>query len=80
MFSNNQLQKNVNIYCQNLAHGFIWTYQKELQEYDIFMSLKKHIVNIGANKPHSGHRFYEALYVELNTYKNLIIKKDIEKL
>ena len=61
-----QLQQQVDTYCNNLAGTFILKYKNILQDKNILVGLRKHISCIGADKPHSGNRFYEALYNSLN--------------
>ena len=68
---NERLQNAVDAYCDNLAHSFISKYKGELQDKELLLGLRKHILSIGANKPHSGKRFYEALYKKLNDYENI---------
>lgn len=69
---NERLQNAVDAYCDNLARSFISKYKSELQDKELLIGLRKHILNIGANKPHSGKRFYEALYKKLNDFEKII--------
>ena len=61
--SNEELQKGLDEYCQNMAACFLK--EHSLSE-EMCREMRKHILRIGADKKHSGHRFYEALYKELN--------------
>ena len=65
-----ELQKQVDSYCVNLANSFILEHQKHLKDITIISGLKRHIWAIGANSQHSGHRFYEALYIQLINFEN----------
>lgn len=65
--SDNQLQKNINSYSNNLAKTFVLKHKIILQDPEILLGLRKHIWVLGADKPHSGHRFYEALSKVLDT-------------
>ena len=64
-----ELQKQVDDYCQKMVESFISKYKKLLEDKEIYYGLINHIVSIGANKPHSGHRFFEALSKNLYLIK-----------
>ena len=68
---NERLQNAVDAYSDNLARSFISKYKRELQDKELLIGLRKHILIIGANNPHSGKRFYEALYKALNDYEKI---------
>ena len=68
---NERLQNAVDAYCDNLARSFISKYKRELQDNDLLLGLRRHISSINADKPHSGYRFYEALYKVLNDYEKI---------
>ena len=67
-----KLQMEVDSYCDNLACSFISKYKSELQDKELLLGLRKYILSIGADKPYSGKRFYEALYKKLNDYEKII--------
>ena len=67
-----ELQKQVDSYCVNLANSFLSQHQAHLQDKTILIGLRRYIVSIGANNKHSGHRFYEALYTQLNSFESSI--------
>ena len=77
---NERLQNAVDAYCDNLARSFISKYKDDLQDKDLLLGLRKHILSIGANKPHSGNRFYEALYKKLNDYENIVSNNQTEQI
>ena len=64
-----QLQQQVDAYCNNLAVSFISKHKDLLQDKNILVGLRRHISWLGADKPHSGHRFYEALNNSLNIFE-----------
>ena len=64
-----QLQQQVDTYCNNLADTFILKYKNILQDKNILVGLRRHISWLGSDKPHSGHRFYEALNNSLNIFE-----------
>ncbi len=77
--NNERLQNAVDAYCDNLARSFISKYKSELQDKELLFGLRKHILSIGADKPHSGNRFYEELYKKLNYNENLISNNQTEQ-
>ena len=68
--SNEELQKGIDDYCSQMADSFIAEHGEKLLNDELRINLRRHICNIGADKKHSGHRFYEALYNKLNTLEN----------
>jgi len=71
---NKVMQSIVDDYCDNMANTFLEKNELDLQDVEIYQQFRNYIILIGANKPHSGHRFYEALYKkmsELNKDKNI---------
>lgn len=63
-----EMQKNVDAYCDNLASSFVEKHQAVLQDEDLLIKLRRYISSIHSDKPHSGHRFYEALYKKLSEF------------
>ena len=68
--SNEELQKAVDDYCNQMATSFLAQHSKALSDDSLKFQLRRYILSIGADKKHSGHRFYEALYNKLNTLEN----------
>ena len=63
--SDEELQSRVDDYCKSMAETFISKYKTDLSERDKLIGLRRFISSIRADKPHSGYRFYEALYNSL---------------
>ena len=63
---NEVLQRKVDAYCENMAISFIEKHSHELNEMGLLVDLRRYISGIHADKPHSGYRFYEALYKKLS--------------
>ena len=68
--ANEELQKAVDDYCNQMAKSFLSQHSKALTHDTLKLQLRRHILSIGADKKHSGHRFYEALYSQLNSLEN----------
>ena len=64
--SNEELQKGIDDYCENMAQSFMEQHKDLFADEKVRRQIRKHILNIGANNKHSGHRFYETLYSKLN--------------
>ena len=64
--SDDELQKGLDNYCRNMAISFI---EEHKLNDEMCLGIRKHILKIGADKKHSGHRFYEALYQELKNFQ-----------
>ena len=69
---NEDLQKGIDDYCSQMADSFLEKHTKSLLDENLRRQLRKHILNLGANKKHSGHRFYESLYSKLNAFEEKI--------
>ena len=74
-----KLQMEVDSYCDELACSFISKYKNDLQDKDLLLGLRKHIITINADKPHSGYRFYEALYKKLKDFERIIANSQMEQ-
>ena len=74
------LQNAVDSYCDNLAHSFISEHKDDLKDKHLLLGLRNHILSIRADKPHSGYRFYEALYKKLNDFEKIISNNLIEQI
>ena len=61
-----QLQKAIDAYCENMAKSFVAKHKQTLENSNKLLQFKQHILSLGANMPHSGKRFYEALYKQLH--------------
>ena len=59
------LQKALDGYCERMAETFVENHYSELENEETLVAIRRHIASLGANKPHSGKRFHEALYKEL---------------
>jgi len=68
--SNDDLQKGIDEYCEQMAISFIAEHKELLSDDKIRLQLRRHMFNIGANNKHSGHRFYEALYTKIRAFEN----------
>ena len=75
---NDELQKGIDEYCTSMAISFIESHQHQLDN-EMTIKLRRHILSIGADKKHSGHRFYEALYKELNNLQKSAENTESEK-
>ncbi len=60
--------KKVDIYYENLANGFVSAHKEEFSDKQIMIGFRKYVLNIGADKKYSGHRFYETIYTKLNDF------------
>jgi len=63
-----ELQEMLDNYCLNMANTFLETHKDELKDKQLNWQFRSHMQVIGADKPHSGHRFYEALYKQMGLY------------
>lgn len=61
-----ELQIAIDEYCDNMVLTFIKEHEKEIYDKETNIELRRYISNIGADKPHSGKRVFEALYKNLN--------------
>ena len=64
-----KVQKQVDLYCNNMAISFLEEHKEIMGDREIQIKMYRHISELGANKKHSGHRFYEALYTQMNLAK-----------
>lgn len=71
-----ELQSSIDNYCNSLANRFVQNYKEVLFTNEIYIPFLRHISNIGANKKHSGHRFYEALYTKITDYQHKLEDKN----
>lgn len=64
------LQKAIDNYCNNMAESFIETHKEFFANEGIRIQLKRYLHSIGADKPHSGKRFHEAMYNQIANIKD----------
>ena len=64
------LQKAIDIYCNNMAESFIETYKQFFSSEDFRIQFKIYLRSIGADKPHSGKRFHEVMYSQIVNIKD----------
>ena len=62
------LQKELDGYCERMAETFVRNHYAEFEDEETLVGIRRYISNIGANQPHSGKRFHEALYNELKKF------------
>lgn len=67
--SNEELQKGIDDYCSQMAESFIAEHGEKLLNDELRIKLRRYICSIGADKKHSGHRFYEALYKKIQAFE-----------
>ena len=60
-----KFQGLVDDYCNNLADSFLETHQTDLEDSNLKGLFKNYMLLINADEPHSGYRFYEALYKKM---------------
>ena len=71
------LQSAIDCYCNNMADSLIQRCTTLIYEEKFRNDLKRQLHNLGADKPHSGKRAYEAFYkkiIELEKKVNLLDK------
>ena len=71
------LQKSIDFYASNLAKGLIQKCTPLIYEEKFRSDLKRHLHNLGVDKPYSDKRVYEAFYnqlIELEKKINLLDK------
>ena len=68
------LQTNIDNLCNNMADNFIEKYKTYLEKDSIRLEIRRHLVNMGANRQHSGKRVQEALYKKLDSFENQLEK------
>ena len=56
----------VDNYCNNMAETFLEANKDALLDEQINWQFRSHMLVKGADKQHSGHRFYESLYRKMN--------------
>ena len=76
--SDEELQIQVDMYCENMAKSFVSNHKNDLLDKQLLYGLRNHINDIGAKEPHSGYRFYEALYKQLLNFEDMIDCQDTD--
>ena len=64
------LQMAIDYYCNNMAESFIETHNQFFANEVFRIQLNRYLYSIGANKPHSGKRFHEAMYNQIVNIKD----------
>ena len=59
------LQRAIDDYCNNMAKSFVENHSQAFTDETFRTQLKRHLHNVGADKPHSGKRFHEAIYKQV---------------
>ena len=62
------LQKALDGYCERMAESFVKNHYGDFENEETLVAIRRYIASLGANKPHSGKRFHEALYKELKKF------------
>lgn len=62
------LQNMLDDYCERMAESFVSNHYADFEDEETLVAVRRHITSLGANKPHSGKRFHEALYKELKKF------------
>ena len=62
------LQKELDGYCERMAESFVKNHYREFENEETLVGVRRYITSLGANQPHSGKRFHEALYKELRKF------------
>ena len=64
------LQVAIDNYCNNMAESFIEAHSQFFANEDARIQLQRYLHSIGADKPHSGKRFHEAMYNQISNIKD----------
>lgn len=72
------LQLAIDDYCNNMAEIFIETHKQFFNNEACRTQLKRYLHSIGADKPHSGKRFHEAMYNQIANIKDKTTDEFIE--
>ncbi len=70
------LQKAVDEYCDRMAEGFINNHYPEFSDEETLVVIRRHISRLGADKAHSGKRFYEAVSKRLKQFSSSQKERD----
>lgn len=62
------LQEMLDGYCERMAESFVKNHYGDFENEETLVAIRRYIASLGANKPHSGKRFHEALYKELKKF------------
>ncbi len=72
------LQRAIDDYCNDMAEIFIETHKQFFNNEVCITQLKQYLHSIGADKPHSGKRFHEAMYNQIANIKDKRIDELVE--
>jgi len=70
------IQAIIDNYCNNMAESFIENHKADLLEKQLNWQFRSYLLGKGADKPHSGHRFHEALYRKINLLEKTLEETD----
>ncbi len=70
-----EVQENIDNYCDNMAETFLENHKEDLKDKQLNWQFGSYLLVKGADKPHSGYRFYEALYRKMS-----VVNKDDEEI
>lgn len=70
------LQKALDGYCERMAESFVKNHYGDFENEETLVAIRRYIASLGANNPHSGKRFHEALYKELKKFTPNSKEKD----
>ena len=70
------LQKELDGYCERMAESFIKNHYGDFEDAETLLEIRRYITSIGANNPHSGKRFHEALYKALKQFDSISKEKE----
>ena len=63
------LQKELDGYGERMAESFVMNHYDKFDDAETLILIRRYITSLGANKPHSGKRFHEALYNALKQFE-----------
>ena len=72
------LQGAIDNYCNNMAESFIEAHNQFFANEDVRILVKRYLHSIGADKPHSGKRFHEAMYNQIANIKDKRTEEPVE--
>lgn len=72
----NDLQKELDGYCERMAESFVRNHYGDFEDVETLIAIRRYITSLGANKPHSGKRFHEALYKALKQFDPISKEKE----
>ena len=64
---NKEIQEMIDNYCSNMADSFLLRHSEDFKDLKLNQEFRNYLLVKGADKPHSGYRFYEALYKKMSS-------------